>query len=546
MSTSSKLSIKSLMLYVAMTTSTIALIVTAGIFQYLQVENFKRNMSNDVVMLANFIGHNSVAAILFEDADAEQSNLQKLADTPNVDHVHIYTQDSDAEFSLFASYNREGTSHVTTVFDHLDQLNTPQFNDIALEVAVPIKDNDKTIGYVYMNSSIKELTTLTRNTIMLTLAIMVVLIAMSFLLSLRLQKRVTGPIGEFVNLVQNISANKDYSVRAKVSDIKELAILANAFNVLLERVQKHMIRQKEAEEEYRSLNTNLEQKVSQRTLALKESNQELIQTLEKLHQFQRQLVQNEKMASLGDMVAGVAHEVNTPIGLGVTASTMMLDRLADLQRDFDNKELKASTLGKYLNESKENLNIIYRNLNRSAELISSFKQVAVDQTSENSRTFSVQYLLEEIIMSLRPRLKQTKHEIKLNCEPQLYIECKAGPINQILINLIMNSLIHGFEYMDVGQIDISAHMLGNDKLKLVYKDNGKGLPEHLRKRIFDPFVTTKRGRGGSGLGMHLVFNLVTQALGGNIEIESVEGKGTSFEIVFPVRKANGSEMVKIS
>tara|TARA_B100000965_G_scaffold58376_1_gene44515 strand:- start:667 stop:1392 length:726 start_codon:yes stop_codon:yes gene_type:complete len=241
------------------------------------------------------------------------------------------------------------------------------------------------------------------------------------------------------------------------------------------------------------------------------------------------------------MVAGVAHEVNTPIGLGVTASTMMLDRLAVIQKDFENKTLKASAMKRFLDESNENLNIIYRNLNRAAELISSFKQVAVDQTSESSRSFCVVQLVNEILLSLQPRLKKLKHNINVDCDPTLSVETKAGPINQILINLIMNSVIHGFETMDEGTIDIRAEMVSSNKLKLVYTDNGKGISPEIRKRIFDPFVTTKRGQGGSGLGMHLVYNLVTQALNGSISITSEEGNGVEFVIIFPVVNAKTSE-----
>ena len=285
-----------------------------------------------------------------------------------------------------------------------------------------------------------------------------------------------------------------------------------------------------------------EEKVKQRTSALKEANSELIQTLEKLHQFQRQMVQNEKMASLGDMVAGVAHEVNTPIGLGVTASTMMLDRLADMRKAFEDKTLKASSLSKFIAEGEENLNIIYRNLNRAAELISSFKQVAVDQSSENNRVFSFAKLMDEILMSMRPKLKKVKHQINVHCADNLLVESKAGPINQIIINLIMNSIIHGFEDMEKGQIDITIESVDDAKVSIEFKDNGKGIPEHLRKRIFDPFVTTKRGQGGSGLGMHLVYNLVTQALNGSISIVSEEGRGVQFRILFPVKKVGVNQV----
>ena len=306
---------------------------------------------------------------------------------------------------------------------------------------------------------------------------------------------------------------------------------------MLVRIQEYMQKQRQAEEQHRRLNASLEEMVNQRTMALKSANQELIQTLEKLHQFQRQIVQNEKMASLGDMVAGVAHEVNTPIGLGVTASTMMLDRIAVIEKDFENKTLKASAMKRFLEESNENLNIIYRNLNRAAELISSFKQVAVDQSSESNRTFCFAQLVNEILLSLQPRLKKLKHNINVNCDPTLCVETKAGPINQILINLIMNSVIHGFENIEKGEIDIIAELATPEKFKLVYRDNGKGIPDDIRKRIFDPFVTTKRGQGGSGLGMHLVYNLVTQALNGSITLTSEEGQGVEFVIIFPIASA---------
>ncbi|MGB2426499.1 MAG: sensor histidine kinase, partial [Alteromonas sp.] len=164
----------------------------------------------------------------------------------------------------------------------------------------------------------------------------------------------------------------------------------------------------------------------------------------------------------------------------------------------------------------------------------SFKQVAVDQSNENSRVFVLAQLIEEILLSLRPRLKKFKHSVVVECEPDLCIETKAGPINQILINLIMNSILHGLDEIEEGEIVIKATLSGKRNLHIVYTDNGKGIPDELRKRIFDPFVTTKRGQGGSGLGMHLVYNLVTQALNGSITVESATNEGVKFDIIFPV------------
>ena len=257
-------------------------------------------------------------------------------------------------------------------------------------------------------------------------------------------------------------------------------------------------------------------------------------TLEKLHQFQGQLVENEKMASLGDMVAGVAHEVNTPIGLGVTASTLLSDRLDEIKQHFENKTLKSSQLKKFLDDGQENITMIYRNLDRAAKLIASFKQVAVDQSSEESSEFNVKTLLDEVLLSLAPQLRNESIHIELVCPDELTIYSKPGPINQILINLIINSVLHGFENSDEGKINISV-MLLSDQLQISYRDDGQGIDEAIKTRIFEPFTTTKRGSGGSGLGMHLVYNLVTQALNGQIHFTSEKNHGVDFEITFPVK-----------
>ena len=238
------------------------------------------------------------------------------------------------------------------------------------------------------------------------------------------------------------------------------------------------------------------------------------------------------MASLGDMVAGIAHEVNTPIGLGITASTLMSDRLGEIKQAFEDKSLKSSQLKKFLNQSEENISIIYRNLARAAKLISSFKQVAVDQSSVDTRVFNVKELLEEVLITLKGKLKKNHIKLTIDCPENLIVESKPGPINQILLNLILNSIIHGFENTPHGKININVIYL-SEQLHICYKDNGIGINESIKAKIFEPFTTTKRGSGGSGLGLHLVFNIVTQALNGHIDFESSTGLGTTFNITFP-------------
>mgnify|MGYP000359625139 CR=1 FL=1 len=542
-----QLSIRSLFLWVVMAIATLSLIVSAGLTSYNQIKHYRETLRNDVVIFADLLGaiYGDMIISGLSDHEEEQldGHLSKLAASPDLINLRIYEQDEAGDLNPLASYTREGDFPATPKQTSIGQYFEPVMTADAIEIARAIENQQgRTAGYVYIKFSTQRLNREIEQAIFTTVAVIIVILALCLIVSLRMQKLITQPIERLGEFLSNTSRQRDYSARAEPTNIREIADLSVSINVMLSRVQEYVQKQRMAEEQHRKLNASLEDMVSQRTLALKEANRELIQTLEKLHQFQRQIVQNEKMASLGDMVAGVAHEVNTPIGLGVTASTMMLDRLAIIQKEFESKTLKASTMARFLTESQENLNIIYRNLNRAAELISSFKQVAVDQSSENDRIFCFSQLVNEILLSLRPRLKQVEHDIRVDCDPTLVIETKAGPINQILINLIMNSVIHGFEDMDRGEINIIAEMMSPTKMKLIYKDNGKGISNDIRKRIFDPFVTTKRGQGGSGLGMHLVYNLVTQALNGTITITSEEGNGVEFLIIFPVESSESGKL----
>ena len=529
------LSIKSLIIWVVMAITSLSLILSSSVNLYSQISTYRQSLQENLLIFSDMIGQSALKSMVSDEGLVEEQNLMALAASKIIENVHIYKIMNQKTTNFFASYNKEGIAPVKAKFDQIEALLKPRITGGVIEIIRPIRNNEDVLGYVYLRASTETLENLITQSIMVTVSVLLICLLICFFFTLKLQSMITAPINVLVKLVQRISRQRDYSSRTEMHGIKELDILGGAFNNMLQRTQEHMERQTEAESEQVKLNFSLEEKVQQRTMALKEANNELIQTLEKLHQFQRQMVQNEKMASLGDMVAGVAHEVNTPIGLGVTASTMMLDRLSDMRKAFEEKTLKASSLSKFITESEENLNIIYRNLNRAAELISSFKQVAVDQSSENNRVFSFAKLMDEILMSMRPKLKKVNHLINVNCADNLVVESKAGPINQIMINLIMNSIIHGFEDVNKGQIDITIESVDDTKVSIEFKDNGKGIPEHLRKRIFDPFVTTKRGQGGSGLGMHLVYNLVTQALKGSISIISEEGKGVQFRILFPVK-----------
>jgi predicted ATPase/signal transduction histidine kinase len=273
-------------------------------------------------------------------------------------------------------------------------------------------------------------------------------------------------------------------------------------------------------------NENLEQLVGDRT-------QELSQALSNLQSAQSELVKSEKMAALGGLVAGIAHEINTPIGIGVTAASLITDKIQELSDSIQKGLLKRSDLDKFMDTLKQSSLIVLSNLNRSAELIQSFKQVAVDQSSEERRSFNLKTYLEEVLLNLRPKLKRTKINIQIDCADNIILDSFPGLISQIATNLVMNSLSHAYDSGDNGTICFSISQLP-EHLNFEYTDDGKGIaPENIGK-IFDPFYTTKRGQGGSGLGLHIVYNLVTQKLQGTITCESQVGVGTKFMMQIPL------------
>ncbi|WP_354623016.1 PAS domain-containing sensor histidine kinase [Psychromonas sp. MME2] len=296
--------------------------------------------------------------------------------------------------------------------------------------------------------------------------------------------------------------------------------------------------QKKIELEIKQLNDKLEEKVNIRTAALTESNKQINKALEQLKNTQLTLVESEKMASLGGLVAGVAHEINTPIGISVTAASFLLDEINDLKQKLDNNTLSRSFLDNFIDRLSESGRLLNSNLNRAAELVRSFKQVAVDQSSEACYSFKVNENIHQVVTSLKHKLKQGRCQVNVNCPEELSIYSFSGSFMQIYSNLILNSLIHGFDDWDGKReifIDVTQH---DDLLTIDYRDTGKGIPKDIANRIFEPFVTSKRGAGGSGLGTHIVYNIVKQLLKGDIHyIPETEGAHFIIDVPYQAQKA---------
>jgi signal transduction histidine kinase len=264
-----------------------------------------------------------------------------------------------------------------------------------------------------------------------------------------------------------------------------------------------------------------------------ELQKEVDKAVEQLRETQDKLVQNEKMASLGALVAGVSHEINTPVGIGVTAASMLEERTRLLGKQAAEGTLRRSELDAFVAVAQESSQIILRNLQRAADLIQSFKQVAVDQASGERRQFALRAYIDEVLLNLGPRLKRTAHTVSVDCPAEVVPDSYPGALAQVLTNLVDNSLLHGFPEGRTGHIAITAREQAG-MVRLDYSDDGIGMPPEDLRRIFDPFFTTKRGKGGSGLGMHIVYNLVTQMLGGAIDVTSAPGQGTQVHVSFPM------------
>jgi signal transduction histidine kinase/streptogramin lyase len=302
---------------------------------------------------------------------------------------------------------------------------------------------------------------------------------------------------------------------------QEMEQLVGNFNTLLAQLT-------EREAQLREARDALTQEVRDKTHA----NEELEQALMRLKLAQAQLVQSEKMASLGSLVAGIAHEINTPVGVGVTAASTLQEWAQRLLESHREGRLTRSELDSFIAVCGDSTQILMTNLQRAAELIRGFKQVAVDQSNDERQRFRLKDYLDEILLSLAPRLSRTGHTVAVDCPGALELDSFPGALAQVLTNLITNSLVHAFPDGRKGRITIEARADG-DSVVLRYADDGAGIaPDHLN-RIYDPFFTTRRGAGGSGLGLHIVYNLVTQRLGGAITARSTLGQGASFEVRLP-------------
>jgi signal transduction histidine kinase len=276
-------------------------------------------------------------------------------------------------------------------------------------------------------------------------------------------------------------------------------------------------------------NHTLEQKVLERTA-------ELEATLKTLEGAQEKLVESEKMAALGNLVAGIAHEVNTPLGIALTSVSSCKEELQTIYQDFENEELSEDGFKEFNEVCTEGLNLAESNLLRAAKLVQDFKRTSADQTSLEIEEFVLDEYIHGVCNPLKPMLKKEQIELDIDVAPDITITACPGIVAQLLTNLISNAQRHAFSETnnEVNKVSVKC-VKQNDMIELNVTDNGKGIPESLHKKVFEPFYTTARDKGGTGLGMNILYNLVTQKLNGTIDFVSAPGEGTSVTITLPVK-----------
>ena len=397
-----------------------------------------------------------------------------------------------------------------------------------------------------------------------------------FLFTLAFNKLLTSPLQELTEQINQVDLDdpEAYKLHPMNDERNELNILGDAYNHLLDelidfkdKLAVSQIETNTAKDQLDEQNLQLELEVARKTSSLSSTmlkmelqqkellqqkqtlqaentrrshaetiltttNKELKNSIFELNKAKERLLESEKMASLGMLSAEVSHEINTPLGISITSASCLIDLLSCLKQDLNQQKLSKKDVDSFIENAHKSTEILISNLNRASDLSTSFKHVAVDQISDKIRLIVVSKYIDEIIQSLHPRLKRTNHCIKIHCDKNIEISSHPGAIAQIIINLIINSVIHGFENINRGEItiDISLHQ---QMLHLDYSDNGHGLSKDGIEKLFVPFYTTKGNQGGTGLGTHIIYNLVVDTLNGSIEVINNDNIGLSYHIEFP-------------
>lgn len=507
--TKSRASLQAFLVIVVFLSIAAPAVITGGFLIY---ENYQRTIEQESQAAAGSYADLLQAGMTMPLWNVAPSLGEPLLDTVKIDPsvLRIVVQGVDGE--TFLQYEKDETSAL----------------EESLEIVRNIAFEGERLGSVSLMYSLKAARQRSAADSQLLLTIIIFQLIFSLgVLSYFLRQRVVRPLTALEKAAGGI-AGGDLRTAIPVLQNDEFGRLSRQLEIMRGSLEQAF--------------TTLEERVKERTAELVDLNKELKGTLDKLQQAQGNLVQSEKLAALGALVAGVAHELNTPLGNGLTVASSLYDSTRQIHRQFS-EGITRTELENYLSDMDEGSHLVVASLERASELVSGFKQVAVDRTSAQRREFKLAEMLAETKMTMSPLFKHTPYKIRIDVPEMILMNSYPGPLGQIITNLMNNALIHAFDDRDHGEIDIVAQpspIGGEAGVRLTISDDGHGIPEENLSKIFDPFFTTKLGEGGNGLGMHIVHNIVTGVLGGNIDVESQLGKGTCFTISIPLQAPQSS------
>lgn len=411
-------------------------------------------------------------------------------------------------------------------------------NRATLHIEQPILLGEASVGSLRYGVSIAYIKEAARQMFMRNLKqgvsvlgiILGVLISLTVMILLGLSRRLTRLMDTSTAI-----ANGEYGARLKDRGRDEIRVLSRQMNRMAAAIQSRISELKENEEHIQALNSDL----NARHKDIVAINDELVEAMEQLKRSQSKLIHTEKLASLGSIVAAVAHELNTPIGNALTVATTFKEKSKALRQEAQ-EGLRKSTLDGFMESSDSACQILLRNLVSAADMISSFKHVAVDQTSSQPRNFMLDDVIHDVLATLLPTIKHQPLRVETDLAEGIKMDSFPGPLGQVLNNLFNNAVMHAFDEDQEGVIAISAEAADDNHAVIRFRDNGKGISAQHLSKLFDPFFTTKLGKGGSGLGLNIVYNIVTGTLQGEISVDSEPGKGTTFEVRLPLHAAHSA------
>jgi signal transduction histidine kinase len=532
-----RLSISNQLILMMISSSMLTLFLAIATILYFNIDTIKARAVQHITILGEVIAERSTAALTFMDTAQAEKNIKALRHQKYIELACLY----NSEFVIVGEYknsNKPGTEKIKCPESIGNSLSKGLYTNEHLIWGTQIILDNSAIGYIYIVVDDSFVFEEFYEGIYQYTMIIIFVILFSFLLANRFQKFISQPIVELEFTARKIAINKDFSIRAEKRSNDEIGDLVDAFNSMLKQTKKYEQKLIVQKEQLESHQESLEITVQQRTSKLQVLNDELTSSLVQVENMQGQLIEAEKMASLGGLVAGIAHEVNTPIGICLTAASFLKERNDHLHTIYAQDKMTQEDFEEFLKIVKDSSDMILKNIQRATAIIQNFKKVAVDQSVEDKRCFNVKNYFYEIIKSLHPKLKRHNHTIEILSEDDLYINSYPGSLYQIFSNLILNSLIHGFEAIENGKIIITIRCEDNNMM-IDYQDNGQGMPPAILDKVFDPFVTTKRNKGGTGLGAHIIYNVVMQQFHGHITCHSRVEEGVLFKIQMPVVLCEG-------